>query len=177
MEPPRTAEHRGRKQLRSLLQDYAVEHGYLPASTGSASDDTSDEHTSPDWLQNEDAAHLPPAQRPPQQSAPVAQVDASGIIRTVAGSGYAGFGGSDAHLVSLIGICATEFDRAVRTTEDLVTELREGSYRPLDFRERLRGDRNSAAEQAARPAGGALTPCARSGCTDRGAGASRPRRT
>ena len=39
--------HRGRRQLRSLLQDYAVEHGYLPASASSPSDDTSDEHTSP----------------------------------------------------------------------------------------------------------------------------------
>jgi predicted metal-dependent phosphoesterase TrpH len=59
--------------------------------------------------------------------------------------GYGAFGGSDAHLVSLIGICATEFAREIRTTEDLVTELREGSYRPLDFRERLRGSRSSAA--------------------------------
>ena len=59
--------------------------------------------------------------------------------------GYGAFGGSDAHLVSLIGICATEFERQIRTIEDLVTALREGSYRPLDFRERLRGKRSSAA--------------------------------
>ena len=52
--------------------------------------------------------------------------------------GYHGFGGSDAHLVSLIGICATEFDRDIRTTEDLVVALRAGGYRPVDFRERLR---------------------------------------
>ena len=56
--------------------------------------------------------------------------------------GYHGFGGSDAHLVSLIGICATEFDRDIRTTEDLVTELRAGGYRPVDYRERLREQRD-----------------------------------
>lgn len=56
--------------------------------------------------------------------------------------GYHGFGGSDAHLVSLIGICATEFDRDVRTTEDLVAALRDGGYRPLDFRERLRAQKD-----------------------------------
>jgi predicted metal-dependent phosphoesterase TrpH len=54
--------------------------------------------------------------------------------------GYHGFGGSDAHLVSLIGICATEFDGDIRTTEDLVAALRTGGYRPVDFRERLRAD-------------------------------------
>ena len=53
-----------------------------------------------------------------------------------------GFGGSDAHLVSLIGICATEFDRDVRTTEDLVDALREGGYRAVDYRERLRTQRD-----------------------------------
>lgn len=56
--------------------------------------------------------------------------------------GYHGFGGSDAHLVSLIGICATEFDRDVRTTEDLVDALRAGGYRAVDFRERLRAQRD-----------------------------------
>ena len=33
---------------------------------------------------------------------------------------YSGVGGSDAHLVSLVGLCATAFDDAVRTAEDLV---------------------------------------------------------
>jgi predicted metal-dependent phosphoesterase TrpH len=50
--------------------------------------------------------------------------------------GYAGFGGSDSHLVSFVGICATEFDRAVRTMDDLVAELRAGRCRPIDFRSR-----------------------------------------
>jgi predicted metal-dependent phosphoesterase TrpH len=56
--------------------------------------------------------------------------------------GYGAFGGSDAHLVSLIGICATEFDDDIRTIEDLVGVLgRPDRYRPVDFRERLRAAR------------------------------------
>ena len=50
--------------------------------------------------------------------------------------GYAGFGGSDSHLVSFVGICATEFDRPIRTIEDLVDELRAARCRPVDFRNR-----------------------------------------
>lgn len=55
--------------------------------------------------------------------------------------GYKGFGGSDAHLVSLIGICATEFDGDIRDIDDLVRELRDGSYRPVDFRDQVRAAR------------------------------------
>jgi predicted metal-dependent phosphoesterase TrpH len=51
--------------------------------------------------------------------------------------GYRAFGGSDSHLVSLIGVCATEFDRDIRNAEDLVATLYEGGYRPVDFRARL----------------------------------------
>jgi predicted metal-dependent phosphoesterase TrpH len=50
--------------------------------------------------------------------------------------GYAGFGGSDSHLVSFVGICATELDGDVRTMDDLVRELRAGRCRPVDFRAR-----------------------------------------
>jgi predicted metal-dependent phosphoesterase TrpH len=50
--------------------------------------------------------------------------------------GYAGFGGSDSHLVSFVGICATEFARDIRTIADLVGELRAGRCRPVDFRSR-----------------------------------------
>ena len=52
--------------------------------------------------------------------------------------GYRGFGGSDAHLVSLIGVCATEFMADIRTIEDVVAALRGGTYRPVDFRARPR---------------------------------------
>ena len=47
---------------------------------------------------------------------------------------YRTFGGSDSHLVSFVGICATEFDAEIRTAEDLVRELKGGRYRPVDFR-------------------------------------------
>ena len=49
--------------------------------------------------------------------------------------GYHAFGGSDSHLVSFIGLCATEFDRDIQTIEDLVETLRIGGYRPVDFRQ------------------------------------------
>jgi hypothetical protein len=55
--------------------------------------------------------------------------------------GYKSFGGSDAHLVSLIGICATEFDADIRSIDDLVHELQHGRYRAVDFRDRLRSER------------------------------------
>src|SRR5262249_22698535 len=48
--------------------------------------------------------------------------------------GYGAFGGSDSHLVSFIGICATEFDRTIRNVDDLVQALYAGGYRPVDFR-------------------------------------------
>jgi predicted metal-dependent phosphoesterase TrpH len=50
--------------------------------------------------------------------------------------GYAGFGGSDSHLVSFVGTVATEFDAPIRTMDDLVCELRAGRCRPVDFRQR-----------------------------------------
>jgi len=52
--------------------------------------------------------------------------------------GYGAVGGSDSHLVSFIGICATEFPREVSDEEDLVRALREGGYRAVDFRDRLK---------------------------------------
>lgn len=52
--------------------------------------------------------------------------------------GHRGFGGSDAHLVSLIGICATAFDDDLRSAEDLVAALRGRRYRPIDFRHQVR---------------------------------------
>ena len=58
--------------------------------------------------------------------------------------GCGAFGGSDAHLVSLIGTCATEFDRQVKTTDDLVDALRQGGYRPVDFRPSLREARGDS---------------------------------
>ena len=48
--------------------------------------------------------------------------------------GYAGFGGSDSHLVSFVGIVATAFDADIRSMDDLVRELRDGRCRAVDFR-------------------------------------------
>ena len=50
--------------------------------------------------------------------------------------GYAAYGGSDSHLVSFVGVCATEFEADVRTMDDLVRELKSRRYRPVDFRPR-----------------------------------------
>lgn len=50
--------------------------------------------------------------------------------------GYGAIGGSDSHLVSLIGLCTTRFDAEIRTIEDLVRELKTGAYEPVDFRPR-----------------------------------------
>jgi len=43
--------------------------------------------------------------------------------------GMPGTGGSDAHMVSDIGSCATEFFRRIETVEDLVAELKAGRFR------------------------------------------------
>jgi predicted metal-dependent phosphoesterase TrpH len=58
--------------------------------------------------------------------------------------GYGAFGGSDAHLVSLIGICATAFDDDIGGMDDLVAALGRGRYRPVDFREQVRAARGAA---------------------------------
>jgi predicted metal-dependent phosphoesterase TrpH len=58
------------------------------------------------------------------------------VATLIAQHGYRAFGGSDSHLVSFVGVCATEFDADIRTTDDLVRELRSGGYRPVDFRQR-----------------------------------------
>ncbi len=50
--------------------------------------------------------------------------------------GYRATGGSDSHLVSLIGLCATRFEAEVRTIEALVSELKDGRYEAVDLRPR-----------------------------------------
>lgn len=49
--------------------------------------------------------------------------------------GYRGFGGSDSHIVSRIGYCATKFDHDIADIDDLVGALRGGGFRPVDLRE------------------------------------------
>jgi predicted metal-dependent phosphoesterase TrpH len=50
--------------------------------------------------------------------------------------GYRGFGGSDAHMVSFIGLCATEFLDRIEEETDLVAALCAGRFRAVDFRTR-----------------------------------------
>ena len=45
--------------------------------------------------------------------------------------GYAGIGGSDSHIVSHIGRCATRFPREIRDEEDLADALRGGHFEAL----------------------------------------------
>ena len=58
------------------------------------------------------------------------------VQELIATYGYGAFGGSDSHLVSFVGICATEFEGDVRSMDDLVRELRAKRCRPVDFRQR-----------------------------------------
>lgn len=48
--------------------------------------------------------------------------------------GYAGIGGSDAHLVSQIGRCATHFHNEIRDEADLVRELASGAFKAVSWR-------------------------------------------
>ena len=45
--------------------------------------------------------------------------------------GYSGTGGSDAHLVSAIGTCMTEFEREISDEGELVEHLRSGGFRAV----------------------------------------------
>lgn len=47
--------------------------------------------------------------------------------------GYRGIGGSDAHIVSHIGRCATRFPREIRSEEDLVAALREEEFEAIEW--------------------------------------------
>jgi acyl dehydratase len=48
-------------------------------------------------------------------------------------------GGSDAHFVSALGRCLTEFDVPVRTNEELVAALQSGAFRPIRVEETREG--------------------------------------
>jgi predicted metal-dependent phosphoesterase TrpH len=47
-------------------------------------------------------------------------------VQEAARFGYRGIGGSDSHIVSRVGLCATEFTDDIVTIDDLVTALRAG---------------------------------------------------
>ncbi|MCP5035697.1 MAG: PHP domain-containing protein [Actinomycetia bacterium] len=49
--------------------------------------------------------------------------------------GYRGFGGSDSHIVSRIGFCATEFEDNIVDVADLVAALQSGKFSAVNLRE------------------------------------------
>jgi hypothetical protein len=49
--------------------------------------------------------------------------------------GYRGIGGSDAHIVSFIGRCATRFENEISSIEDLVRELRGGAFEAISYKQ------------------------------------------
>ena len=56
-------------------------------------------------------------------------------VKQAAIHGYKGFGGSDSHVVSRIGYCATAFESdRITTVEGLVGELQSGSFEPISLR-------------------------------------------
>lgn len=57
------------------------------------------------------------------------------IARTLADEqGYAGIGGSDAHIVSHIGRCATRFDQDIHSMQDLIEALRNNAFEAITYR-------------------------------------------
>ena len=54
--------------------------------------------------------------------------------KLAAEQGYAGIGGSDAHIVSHIGRCATRFPDPIRQIEDLVTALQNNAFEAITYR-------------------------------------------
>ncbi len=55
-------------------------------------------------------------------------------VREADARGWAGFGGSDSHIVSRIGFCATEFEDDIRDMDGLLTALRSKRFVPRTFR-------------------------------------------
>ena len=53
--------------------------------------------------------------------------------------GYRGIGGSDAHIVSHVGRCATRFDDPIRSEGDLVAALRAGRFEAIAWPSTSRG--------------------------------------
>ena len=55
-------------------------------------------------------------------------------VRSAEQFGYLGIGGSDSHIVSRVGFCATEFSSAIKTVDDLVGALKVGEFSARTFR-------------------------------------------
>ena len=61
-------------------------------------------------------------------------------MRAAAEFGYRGIGGSDSHIVSRVGFCATEFAGPVTTIDELVVALKGGDFEARSYREDVRGE-------------------------------------
>lgn len=62
-------------------------------------------------------------------------VTENGLAQSVAsGLGLPATGGSDAHDISTVGVCATVFEQKINSEEDLLAALHTGKYRPVNFR-------------------------------------------
>jgi predicted metal-dependent phosphoesterase TrpH len=59
-------------------------------------------------------------------------------IEKAAEYGYRGFGGSDSHIVSRIGYCATEFDEDIEDMDGLVAALYAGRFKPVNLQESIK---------------------------------------
>ena len=55
----------------------------------------------------------------------------------ISARGYAGTGGSDAHVVSAIGTCMTRFEGEITVDADLVRELKSGRFRAVQLDEAM----------------------------------------
>lgn len=60
--------------------------------------------------------------------------------RSASEFGYLGIGGSDSHIVSRVGFCATEFPDPMTTIEAVVDALKAGNFTARSFREDARGE-------------------------------------
>jgi predicted metal-dependent phosphoesterase TrpH len=48
--------------------------------------------------------------------------------------GYRGIGGSDSHIVSHVGRCATRFDAEIKSIDDLVLALKTGQFEAVNLK-------------------------------------------
>ena len=57
-------------------------------------------------------------------------------LNGAAEQGYLGIGGSDSHIVSHVGRCATQFQHPIATIDDLVAALKAGDFEAITLKTR-----------------------------------------
>ena len=65
--------------------------------------------------------------------------------------GYAGTGGSDAHLASALGACMTRFDGSIEGDQDLVRELRSGDLEAVHLQDTKRSPSSQTRQALSNP--------------------------